>query len=276
MPDPSGAITAADLSALVNDPLTPDVELADAVERCDDPHAMSLLLTLADHVDGRIRRAVAVAIPAVLRRTAVPEAAVTTLIRLSRDPDEDVRDWACFALGVGLSGVDTQALRDALAERIADPHVDTRCEALRGLARRRDARALPVVRQRLAGPDVWLDAIRAAGALGDVSLHTPLRARLDGWGDQDAREVCAALRLTDPDGLGEDLIDGLAQWYAEGGPDRTEIDQHWWTVARTVLGMAPHRTGELSAAVRARLAGNDEACARVQRSLGSIAGQHRT
>jgi hypothetical protein len=109
-----------------------------------------------------------------------------------------------------------------------------------------------------------------------VSLHTPLRARLDGWDDHDAREVCAALRLTDPDGLGEDLIDGLAQWYAEGGPDRTELDAHWWTVARTVLGMAPHRTGELSAAVRARLAGNDEACARVQRSLGSIAGQPRT
>jgi hypothetical protein len=44
---------------------------------------------------------------------------------------------------------DTDAIRDALAARVDDPDGDTSGEALLGLARRHDPRALPVLLARL-------------------------------------------------------------------------------------------------------------------------------
>jgi hypothetical protein len=74
------------------------------------------------------------------------------LIHLSRDPSAEVRDWACFSLAS--SAEDSPDIRAALWDRIRDRHYDTRIEALRGLALRRDAR----VRRPLR------DAVHAIGA----------------------------------------------------------------------------------------------------------------
>src|SRR5206468_5739139 len=126
-----------------------------------------------------------------------------------------VRDWACYGLGTRLSDVDTPVVRNALAVRLTDTDPHVRCEALLGLARRQDPRALPAVRARLEGDEVRLAEIQAAGALGDPSLHCLVRAQLAGWGTEAVGRVCAALRLADPDGLGDDLLDGLAEWYAD-------------------------------------------------------------
>jgi len=189
------------IGAMVADPLTPAAELAEAVAWCYDEEALPLLLSLVGHDDARVRRAVAQALPSVLGETD-PGDTVAGLIRLSSDADDDVRDWACFALGTQLSEVDDAALRAALIDRLEDPHDDTRCEALLGLARRRDKRTLPILKERLAKENVYSLEIDAAGALGDPSLHWMVRAHLAGWDDDVVARVCAALRLTDPSGVG--------------------------------------------------------------------------
>ena len=75
--------------------------------------------------------------------------AIATLITLSRDADESVRDWACFGLGhqlgsPGMPGgiVDTDEIRDALAARLDDPNVEASEEAATGLALRGDPRGI--------------------------------------------------------------------------------------------------------------------------------------
>ena len=273
--DPAaGEPDAALITALVTDPMTPASDLADAVAWCYDDAALPILLGLCDHEDARVRRAVAQALPSVLGETE-PTETVRALMALSQDPDDDVRDWACFALGTQLSEVDDADLREALLLRLADPHDDTRCEALLGLARRRDERVLPVLCDRLARENVFSLEIDAAGALGHPSLHTLVRGHLSGWEDDVVARVCAALRLTDPDGVGQDLLDGLSAWYREGAPHATDEDRYWWSVTLQVLEHAEYRAPEIAEAVRVRL--DDEPLAQklmLGSRLAQLAGDH--
>lgn len=74
------------------------------------------------------------------------ETAVAILVELSRDSDDDVRDWATFGIGQIIDGAtnpeqfDTPQIRQALFDRLDDPHWETTFEALAGLALRRDVR----------------------------------------------------------------------------------------------------------------------------------------
>ncbi|MGV3623340.1 MAG: HEAT repeat domain-containing protein [Archangium sp.] len=121
-------------------------------------------------------------------------AAVETLVTLSSDVDDDVGNWATFALGA-LSEVDTPEVRRALSE----PDDALRGEALNGLARRGDTSVLAQLRRELAGERVCVSFVEAAGALGDASLLPLLEALR---GDDDAffsatvEEAIAALRPT--------------------------------------------------------------------------------
>jgi hypothetical protein len=252
------------IAALAHDPLTSTAELAAAVYSCEDPLELPVILALADHDDPQVRQAVAAQLP--LLADPKPDVVITTLLRLSRDPYPDVRDWACFALGTQCIDVDTPEVRDALAARLTDPDGETRCEALFGLAQRHDPRALSAVSTALAQSDVWLMEIEAAGTLGDPSLHTLIRGHLDGWSPTDVPRVCAALRLTDPDGPGEDLIEGLAEWFRQGGPAMDDPRPYWWDIAHTLLSLAPHRSVELTSAVRDRLASDEAALAALRAS----------
>lgn len=114
--------------------------------------------------------------------------AIEALILLSADPDGDVRDWATFSLGVQVDR-DTPELRDALAARLSDDNPDARSEAIRGLARRRDERALE---QALAaasdggGPTVDEAVVLLGASTGDARL-LPHLERLAG--DAEAREL---------------------------------------------------------------------------------------
>jgi hypothetical protein len=261
------------LAALARNPSTSAAELAAAVYSCEDPLELPVILALADHGDPQVRQAVAAQLP--LLADPKPDSVIMALLRLTRDPYPDVRDWACFALGTQCPDVDTPDLRDALAARLADPDSETRCEALYGLARRHDSRSLPAVAEALARDTVWLMEVEAAGALGDPSLHTLVRAHLDGWSAADVPKVCAALRLTDPDGPGDDLIDGLAEWFRHGSPDTPDTDSYWWGIALTLLELAEHRAVDLASAVRDRLAGDAAALAALERSmLASEAREH--
>lgn len=74
--------------------------------------------------------------------------AIATLMELVRDSDEDVRDWATFGVGQiydwndDPQRFDTPEIRQALFERLDDPHWPTKREALDGLALRRDTRVI--------------------------------------------------------------------------------------------------------------------------------------
>jgi HEAT repeat protein len=122
--------------------------------RTGEPEAIS---ELATHASAEVRHAVAFCLGG--REEA---AARETLIRLSRDVDAEVRNWATFALGT-LSEADTSALREALIARLTDRDPDVRGEAMRGLAARQDERVVSAILQELQRPDGSELAIEAAG-----------------------------------------------------------------------------------------------------------------
>ncbi|OYV95779.1 MAG: hypothetical protein B7Z73_01935 [Planctomycetia bacterium 21-64-5] len=93
------------------------------------------------------------------------QAAIECLIRLSRDSDSDVRDWATFGLG-SQCDLDTPQIRDALAARLDDTDDDTRHEAIVGLARRQDRRAIAAVGRELSSDCVSSLVLEAADLLG--------------------------------------------------------------------------------------------------------------
>jgi HEAT repeat protein len=86
------------------------------------------------------------------------------LLKLTRDDDSDVRDWAVFGLGVQ-GNVDSPEIREALLERVTDSDEDVREEAVVGLGKRRDSRLLPVLRSLLDAPELKLRVAEAASAM---------------------------------------------------------------------------------------------------------------
>jgi HEAT repeat protein len=114
--------------------------------------------------------------------------AVDALVTLSADADGDVRDWATFSLGVQIDR-DTPEVRDALAARLDDAHGDVSAEAIRGLARRRDSRALDAALAAASdggGPTVDEALVLLGATTGDARLR-PLLERLAS--DPEARET---------------------------------------------------------------------------------------
>ncbi|MBB2924857.1 HEAT repeat domain-containing protein [Cellulomonas cellasea] len=234
-----------------------------AVDAADDGDAAAVLV-LVDDPDAAVR-GLAVTTLAHLSHGGPPtEDVVEAALRRSRDEDTRVRDLATFILGQQLREVDTPALREALVERLDDDDHETRCEALLGLAYRRDPRALPRLREVLSRPDdtVWQLELQAAAALADARLHPLVLRHQTGWDDSDAaRTAEMARRLTDPDGPGDDVLDGAAALYrvrAHGGDD---AEEHLAAIRllQDMTDLASHRADEFLAAVLARLEGDDAA-----------------
>ena len=111
------------------------------------------LVGLRDSLDAEVRLAVAHGLG---MRAGVE--GVETLVLLTRDADDDVRNWATFGL-VDMVDADTPEIREALRARLADSFEDVRLEAIWGLARRRDPEGLAILRARLAGDD-WVSGDR--------------------------------------------------------------------------------------------------------------------
>lgn len=101
--------------------------------------------------------------------------AVAWLIGLSADPDDDVRDWATFALGSQID-LDTPKLRDALAARLDDPDDDVRAEAMVGLARRKDRRVVPALLRELENDCIGSLVLEAAELIEAPELLPRLMA----------------------------------------------------------------------------------------------------
>ena len=134
---------------------------AHAMGYLGDARGVPALARLAGHPREDVRLGVARA----LGGRDEPEA-VATLLGLTGDADGDVRDWATFGLG-SLGEADGAAVREALLRRLGDPHGDTHFEAVCGLARRRDERAVPPLVELLrSDPDNLCLREAAHGLLG--------------------------------------------------------------------------------------------------------------
>ena len=166
-------------------------EVVHALGQQQDARTIEALARAAAHEAPNVRWAVATALEDLIG----DERAERVLLTLMRDGDTSVRDRATFAVG-SLSDHDTPRIRAALFERLRD---DDRCvanEAALGLARRRDARAIPYIAgavesadgeieeavDEITAPDMLTELLKARDALGDAhglkQLITKCRARL--------------------------------------------------------------------------------------------------
>ncbi len=140
-----------------------------------DPRGVPVLVRLSWHEDADLRRKVASQFGTV--NSGLPDGPdVQALIRLTRDQDSEVRDWAAFTLGFQLEQ-DTTAIRDALWKCTTDEDGEVRQEGARGLARRHDPRAVPLIAHLLDSDDgTQIFTLDAAEILGVPELLPALRA----------------------------------------------------------------------------------------------------
>ncbi|RFU87120.1 hypothetical protein DY218_08425, partial [Streptomyces triticagri] len=139
------------------------------------PAAVHDVLRHAGHPDAAVRRAVAFALHEQLPGGA-EEPAIAALVRLSADPDSEVREWSVTALG--RLGGDGPGVRAALAARRADADPATAAEAAHGLALRGDPRAADAVLRLLSIEDPGGHAHATARAAAEQLPDEPLRRRL--------------------------------------------------------------------------------------------------
>jgi HEAT repeat protein len=157
-----------------------------------DERAIASLMSWARHPDPQIRFGVVFALLGHAH-----DDAIKTLIQLSADPDDEVRDWATFGLGTQIED-DTPAIRAALTARLADPHKDTRDEALVGLAHRHDPGVIdPLLRELQSGYVGQLD-VEAARQMADPRLY-PALIVLQEWWDVDPELLSEALAACRPE-----------------------------------------------------------------------------
>ncbi|MEY9872099.1 HEAT repeat protein [Streptacidiphilus sp. MAP12-33] len=171
------------------------VSLVRALGRTQHPHAVPALVRFSGHPDAEVRRQVAVNL--AFTDTGLPDGPdVQALIRLTRDEeDPEVRNWAAFALGFQLEQ-DTTAIRDALWHCTSDPYGEVREEGARGLARRHDLRAVPLIAELLECEDgAYFHTFEAAEILGVPALLPALLTyEADSPGADDAVAACDPVR----------------------------------------------------------------------------------
>jgi HEAT repeat protein len=190
-PNKRGDIEAALLAALeVEKAPTSTASIVAALGHVGDPETLGRIYPFSMHPNAEVRLAVAFAVATVSPAPLAPEARMT-LIRLSQDCDDEVRDWATFGLGT-LSDVDGPDVRAALLARAEDIHHEARAEALFGLAVRRDPRAVPHLIRALQSPHVGGLEVDAAAAAGDPRLLPALWA-LQQTGRADERRLRRAI-----------------------------------------------------------------------------------
>ncbi|MBN8733205.1 MAG: HEAT repeat domain-containing protein [Acidobacteria bacterium] len=108
---------------------------------------VAALLGVRRHPVQGVRRAVAASIAVA----QCPEG-IEAMIELTEDVDDEVRDWATFALGQ-FTDEASEGVLGALRRRLGDPYEDARLEAIRGLVRRRDEEGVRLLRDRFASRD---------------------------------------------------------------------------------------------------------------------------
>jgi HEAT repeat protein len=146
-----------------------------ALGHLGQPEAIEPASQLREHPDAEVRHGVVLALTGHENQTAID-----VLMELSRDEDAHVRDWATFALGQQI-GLDTRAIREALAARLDDTDYDTRCEAIVGLAKRGDRRVIPIISKELASDGVGSLVVEAVTMIPDSRFYPQLIALQEWW-----------------------------------------------------------------------------------------------
>lgn len=111
-----------------------------ALGHVHDARALPIIYKFISHENAVVRHGAAFALGCF----SDDPASVPGLMLLMMDSDEDVRDWATFGLGVW-SDEDSSLICDALAQRLGDGFESVRLEAIAGLSKRGDIRALPAL-----------------------------------------------------------------------------------------------------------------------------------
>ncbi|WP_405619143.1 ankyrin repeat domain-containing protein [Streptomyces sp. NBC_01508] len=158
--------------------VTPELIAASvtALGQRGDVDGLPEILRHAGHPDAAIRRRVAGALVGLV--PGDHEEGVAALTALGADIDGTVRERATTALA-GIDA-DTPAIREALAARLADPVAVTAAEAARGLAARRDPRAVDALARLLADRSVTGYARERAADAVSALPDPAVRRRLAG------------------------------------------------------------------------------------------------
>lgn len=128
-----------------------------ALGHLDNPLAVPLITSFSSHPSPEVRFDVAFALGCFPNDPL----SAKTLLGLTQDTDEDVRDWATFGLGV-LGNTDSDEIREALVRRLTDSDEDVREEAMVGLGKRKDQRVLSTLLVALERPDTTFRVIETA------------------------------------------------------------------------------------------------------------------
>lgn len=164
-----------------------------ALGHIHDPASIPSLVRLKTHASVRLRYAVVFALAGFEEQLAI-----TTLIEMSSDEDELLRDWATFGLGTQID-LDTPEIRAALFARVFDEDDVTRGEALVGLARlarRKDRRIIePLIKELARYPDAEHGgySLEAAEEIADARL-LPALERLKQSADAEGTTLDEAIR----------------------------------------------------------------------------------
>lgn len=179
------------LADLASEP-TEVVAVADALGRLWSPAAIAPLLAWCGHPEAEVRLAVVQALFSSLAGGEDPDAldGRAEILALTGDPDDDVRDWAMFALGQ--SGLDGDDVRAAFVVGLTDGHDPVVQEARSGLAIRGDERALASLEGALASGAVARIDVEVAGRLAEARL-VPLLEAIESWWTGDGDPDDAAL-----------------------------------------------------------------------------------
>jgi len=117
--------------------------------------------------------------------------AISALIHLSKDADDEVRDWATFGLG-SMIGTCSTEIQDALMERVVDPVPEVRGEAYVGLARCRDERVIPYLKRELESGEISVLEVEAALRIRSSELLEALE-EISKWWETDKEMLADAI-----------------------------------------------------------------------------------
>ena len=159
-------------SELVPDVLDSVLVAIGHAQHAEDRRGLRRIAAFRRHPNKNVRFGVVMALSG--REDSI---SVRTLIELTRDPAGLVRDWSTFGVGT-LIDLDTPRIRRILRERLADTDNETRCEAIMGLAKRKDRSTKGALLLELASDRVTTLAFEAAAEYGDRDMILHLQRHL--------------------------------------------------------------------------------------------------